>query len=72
MRDFVFGCFSFFFYFVFHAKSGTANNYWTGLSDISHYSRSSRDSNDLKKFPNNFLSVEKNLSGIFGFSSIFD
>ena len=32
-RNFVFGCFIFSL-FVFHAKSGTANNDWPVLSDI--------------------------------------
>ena len=30
--------YSSFFLFVFHLKSGTTNNHWTGLSDISRAS----------------------------------
>ena len=48
----VFGWFNFSQFFVFHSKSGTANNHRTGLSDISYYSPFSRNSDDIKKlFP---------------------
>ena len=48
-KNLVFGCFRF---FGFHAKSGTTNNHWTRLADISYKSPFSRDSNDVKTFPN--------------------
>ena len=34
--DFVFGCVLVFLLFVFHAKSGTADNHRNGLSDVSY------------------------------------
>ena len=58
-RNFVFGCFSFFLLFVFHAKSGTANNDRTGLSDISYQSSFSRDSNGSKDFDKFFSVLRK-------------
>ena len=55
--------FSFFFslsvFFVFNAKMGTTNYYWTGLSDISLKSLFSRDLNHPNKFPKIFLVSRK-------------
>ena len=38
------------FSFFFHAKLGTTNDNWTGLSDISYKSPFVRDLNDIKNF----------------------
>ena len=41
-------CFSFFpFCFIFHAQSGTSNNYQNRSSDKSYYGSFSFDSNDI-------------------------
>ena len=53
------------FFFVFHAKSGTANNYRIGLSDRSDKNPVSRNSYRVEKFPINFLNVEKKPFEIF-------
>ena len=39
-----------FFFFLFHAKSGTTNNHWIRFSDISYENPYSRDSNHIKTF----------------------
>ena len=60
-RNFVFG--SVLIFFVFHAKSGTNNN-WTGLSDISYSIPYGHDSNP-------FLRIHK-FSQRGDFSSYFE
>ena len=65
-RNFVFGCFSFFF--VFHATSGTTNIHRAGLCDISDPSLYINDLNHPKKFSR----VEKNWFEFFDFSSYFE
>ena len=59
----------FFLLLVFHAKSGTTNNYRNGSSDISYLSPFNRDSNGIKNCKH-FFTVENNRFEIIDFWSI--
>ena len=59
-----FSVFSFFFVFVFHAKSDTTSNHGELLSDIPIWSPFSRNSTEINKLPKKF---EKNRFEIFDF-----
>ena len=55
------GLFLFFFHFVFHAKSGSSNNRWTWLSDLSYLSLFICDSNHIIKLQKFLMQRKANL-----------